>query len=311
MTPLVSSTRSRQQDRSSISKKKTSSSTTKFFNSLDPGRPITPHSRLAQSSFQQGRRTAWPGTFSRPRCTSFARAYAGLSFTHLPNAFQAGPSAKRRSSGPSRPPAKPDEPMSPRSRRTGRWACALLLDARTNPHRTGTGNRPRCGSVLIPWPSSARRAARAPHHLLRIDGRALSPFDPYSFCRVRSRGECAPATLRGSHRVSHANHGPPMHEHIRAIAVFAWRWPIGAMKRAPWTRPNYRVRRFPRPPPSQFDPNAVALFRKAAKRRRHGLSARLAATHTPPHQHQAARARRACARHRPRRLDACRDIASF
>ena len=54
---------------------------------------------------------------------TFARAYAGLSFTHFQNAFQGWAAREPESSGPTRPPGRASWPTTAIRPRIGRWAA--------------------------------------------------------------------------------------------------------------------------------------------------------------------------------------------
>src|SRR5262249_61673132 len=123
--------------------------------------------------------------------------------------------------------------------------------------------------------ASPRAGGAAPHAavLFSVQSRHLSPFDPMLFAMFGSRAmglvrlqrfeEAAEWAVKAAAR-------PNAHEHIRAIAAFCLALAdrqqeaqalVASIHR---TRPNYRVDDFLAA--FQFEPEAVALYRKGAKR---------------------------------------------
>ena len=210
---------------------------------------------------------------------TFARAYAGLSFTHFQNAFQGW--AKREpeierafeAAGQS---LMVDDRDPGRALGHGPGALAARPPGPVD-HRAGAGGRPQPEFRARPLHAglralAGRRSARR-HHVLR----SFAPLEP-----VRSRC-CSPCSARAPWRLVRlgrfdeaaewavkAAARPNAHAHILAIAAYCLalagrrdeaRTLLASIHK---TLPDYRVDDFLAA--FRFEPDAVALFRKAAKR---------------------------------------------
>ena len=210
---------------------------------------------------------------------TFARAYAGLSFTHFQNAFQGW--AKREPEIDRAFEAAGQSLMADDRDPAAHWAMgrALWLRGRHDQSvdRAGAGHRPepelRAGPLHARVrPLAGRRSARRDRVL-----RPLAPPEPVRSAAVRHarrarHGAGASRPVRGSRRLGRQGRRPPERASRTSwrSPPIAWRWPAGSTRRAPMlaaihkTLPRYRVADFLAA--LQFAPDGAALFRKGAKR---------------------------------------------
>ena len=209
---------------------------------------------------------------------TFARAYAGLSFTHFQNAFQGW--AKREPEIERAFAAAGQSLMADDRDPAAHWAMgrALWLHGRQDQSITeleraiDLSPNFALGHYTLAFVHAQGGDARAAV-TFSDQSRHLSPFDPMLFAMFGSRAmglvrlerfeEAAEWAVKAAAR-------PNAHEHIRAIAAFCLaladrreeaRSLLASIRR---TRPDYRVDDFLAA--FQFEPDAVALYRKAAKR---------------------------------------------
>jgi DNA-binding SARP family transcriptional activator/tetratricopeptide (TPR) repeat protein len=209
---------------------------------------------------------------------TFARAYAGLSFTHFQNAFQGW--AKREPEIERAFAAAGQSLMADDRDPAAHWAMgrALWLHGRQDQSITeleraiDLSPNFALGHYTLAFVHAQGGDARAAV-TFSDQSRHLSPFDPMLFAMFGSRAmglvrlerfeEAAEWAVKAAAR-------PNAHEHIRAIAAFCLeladrrqeaRSLLASIRR---TRPDYRVDDFLAA--FQFEPEAVALYRKAAKR---------------------------------------------
>jgi len=209
---------------------------------------------------------------------TFARAYAGLSFTHFQNAFQGW--AKREPEVERAFETAGQSLMADDRDPAAHWAMgrALWLSGRQDQSVTeleraiDLSPNFALGHYALAFvhaqggdPSAAVAFSDQSRH--------LSPFDPMLFAMFGSRAmglvrlkrfeEAAEWAVKAAAR-------PNAHEHIRAIAAICLslaerheeaRALLASIRR---TRPDYRVDHFLAA--FQFEPDAVALYRKGAKR---------------------------------------------
>jgi DNA-binding SARP family transcriptional activator len=209
---------------------------------------------------------------------TFARAYAGLSFTHFQNAFQGW--AKREPEVERACETAGQSLMADDRDPAAHWAMgrALWLSGRQDQSVTeleraiDLSPNFALGHYTLAFvhaqggdPSAAVAFSDQSRH--------LSPFDPMLFAMFGSRAmglvrlkrfeEAAEWAVKAAAR-------PNAHEHIRAIAAICLaladrreeaRAHLASIRR---TRPHYRVDDFLAA--FQFEPDAVALYRKGAKR---------------------------------------------
>jgi DNA-binding SARP family transcriptional activator len=209
---------------------------------------------------------------------TFARAYAGLSFTHFQKVFQGW--AKREPEMERAFEAAGQSLMADDRDPAAHWAMgrALWLYGRQDQSVTELARAidlsPNfaLGHYTLAFVHAQGGDARAAV-TFSDQSRHLSPFDPMLFAMFGSR---AMALLRLHHFEEAADWAvkaaarPNAHEHIRAIAAFCLalanrgeeaRTLVASIRK---TRPNYRVDDFLAA--FQFEPDAVALYRKGAKR---------------------------------------------
>src|SRR5262245_40472459 len=209
---------------------------------------------------------------------TFARAYAGLSFTHFQNAFQGW--AKREPEVERAFETAGQSLMADDRDPAAHWAMgrALWLSGRQDQSVTEL----ECAIDLSPNFALGHYALAFVHAqggdpsaavAFSDQSRHLSPFDPMLFDMFGSRAmglvrlkrfeEAAEWAVKAAAR-------PNAHEHIRAIAAICLslaerheeaRALLASIRR---TRPDYRVDHFLAA--FQFEPDAVALYRKGAKR---------------------------------------------
>jgi DNA-binding SARP family transcriptional activator/TolB-like protein len=209
---------------------------------------------------------------------TFARAYAGLSFTHFQNAFQGW--AKREAEIERAFEAAGQSLMADDRDPAAHWAMgrALWLYGRQDQSVTeleraiDLSPNFALGHYTLAFVHAQGGDPRAAV-TFSDQSRHLSPFDPMLFAMFGSRAmglvrlqrfeEAAEWAVKAAAR-------PNAHEHIRAIAAFCLaladrrdeaRSLLASIRR---TRPDYRVDDFLAA--FQFEPDAVALYRKAAKR---------------------------------------------
>ncbi len=209
---------------------------------------------------------------------TFARAYAGLSFTHFQNVFQGW--AKREPEMERAFESAGQSLMADDRDPAAHWAMgrALWLYGRQDQSVTELESAidlsPNfaLGHYTLAFVHSQGGDARAAVDF-SDQSRHLSPFDPMLFAMFGSR---AMALLRLQRFEEAAEWGvkaaarPNAHEHIRAIAAFCLalanrreeaRVLLASIRK---TRPDYRVDDFLAA--FQFEADAVALYRKAARR---------------------------------------------
>jgi DNA-binding SARP family transcriptional activator len=208
---------------------------------------------------------------------TFARAFAGLSFTHFQNAFQGW--AKREAEVERAFETAGQSLMADDRDPAAHWAMgrALWLSGRQDQsiteleHAIDLSPNFALGHYALAFvhaqggdPSAAVAFSDQSRH--------LSPFDPMLFAMFGSRAmglvrlkrfeEAAEWAVKAAAR-------PNAHEHIRAIAAICLsladrreeaRALLTSIRR---TRPDYRVDHFLAA--FQFEPDAVALYRKGAK----------------------------------------------
>jgi TolB-like protein/tetratricopeptide (TPR) repeat protein len=209
---------------------------------------------------------------------TFARAYAGLSFTHFQNAFQGW--AKREAEVERAFEMAGQSLMADDRDPAAHWAMgrALWLSGRQDQSITELERAidlspnfalGHYALAFVHAQGGDPRAAVA----FSDQSRHLSPFDPMLFAMFGSRAmglvrlkrfeEAAEWAVKAAAR-------PNAHEHIRAIAAICLsladrreeaRALLTSIRR---TRPAYRVDDFLAA--FQFEPEAVALYRKGAKR---------------------------------------------
>ena len=209
---------------------------------------------------------------------TFARAYAGLSFTHFQNAFQGW--AKREPEMERAFEAAGQSLMADDRDPAAHWAMgrALWLYGRQDQsiieleQAIDLSPNFALGHYTLAFVHAQGGDANAAV-TFSDQSRHLSPFDPMLFAMFGSRAmglvrlkrfeEAADWAVKAAAR-------PNAHEHIRAIAAFCLaladrreeaRVLVASIHR---TRPNYRVDDFLAA--FQFDPDAVALYREGAKR---------------------------------------------
>src|SRR5262245_1574461 len=209
---------------------------------------------------------------------TFARAHAGLSFTHFQNAFQGW--AKREPEIERAFAAAGQSLMADDRDPAAHWAMgrALWLYGRQDQSITeleraiDLSPNFALGHYTLAFVHAQGGDPQAAV-TFSDQSRHLSPFDPMLFAMFGSRAmglvrlgrfeEAAEWAVKAAAR-------PNAHEHIRAIAAFCSaladrrdeaRTLLASIRR---TRPDYRVDDFVAA--FQFEPDAVALFRKAAKR---------------------------------------------
>src|SRR5262245_51434038 len=209
---------------------------------------------------------------------TFARAYAGLSFTHFQNAFQGW--AKREPEVERAVATAGQSLMADDRDPAAHWAMgrALWLSGRQDQSVTeleraiDLSPNFALGHYALAFVHSQ---GGDPHAAVAFSdqSRHLSPFDPMLFAMFGSRAmglvrlkrfeEAAEWAVKAAAR-------PNAHEHIRAIAAICLsladrreeaRALLASIRR---TRPHYRVDDFLAA--FQFEPDAVALYRKGAKR---------------------------------------------
>ena len=209
---------------------------------------------------------------------TFARAYAGLSFTHFQNAFQGW--AEREAEIERAFEAAGQSLMADDRDPAAHWAMgrALWLHGRQDEslveleRAIDLSPNFALGHYTLAFVHSQagdpRAAITSSDH-----SRRLSPFDPMLFAMLGARAmglvrldqfeEAAEWAVKAAAR-------PNAHPHILAIAAYCLalagrldeaRALLAAIRR---TRPDYRVDDFLAA--FQFEPDAAALFRKAAKR---------------------------------------------
>ncbi len=199
---------------------------------------------VAHVSVQQIRQRAGPSISSRWRCGSiptFARAYAGLSFTHFQNAFQGWAEARAGNRpGFRRGWAKPDGRRSRSGRALGDGPSAVAArPPRPVHHRAGAGHRPEPEFRARPlharlrpfagWRSTRRHCVFGPSRAISAHSiRCCSP------CLARAPWRwCASA---GSRRPPiGASRPPPVRTRMRMSwrsRHYPWRSPAGSMRRA-------------------------------------------------------------------------------
>ncbi len=209
---------------------------------------------------------------------TFARAYAGLSFTHFQNVFQGW--AKREPEMERAFEAAGQSLMADDRDPAAHWAMgrALWLYGRQDQslieleRAIDLSPNFALGHYTLAFVHAQGGDANAAV-MFSDQSRHLSPFDPMLFAMFGSRAmgllrmqrfeEAAEWAVKAAAR-------PNAHEHIRAIAAFCLalanrreeaRTLIASIHR---TRPDYRVDDFLAA--FQFEPDAVALYRKGAKR---------------------------------------------
>ena len=173
---------------------------------------------------------------------TFARAYAGLSFTHFQNAFQGW--AKREPEIDRAFEAAGAEPHGRRSRSRralGHGPRALAArPPRPVRRRAGAGDRPEPELRARPLharvrPLAGRRSARRDLVL-----RSLAPPEPVRPAALRHarrarHGAGAPRPVRGSRRLGRQGRRPPQRASRTSSRSppTAWRWPARSTRRAP------------------------------------------------------------------------------
>ena len=210
---------------------------------------------LAHVPLQPGRQRAAPGISSRSAVRldpTFARAYAGLSFTHFQNAFQGW--AKRDAGDRPRLRGRRAEPDGRRSRSRralGHGARAVAArPPRPVARRAGAGHRPQ--PELRPRPLHAGLRPLA-------GGRSAAPRSRPPTTRASSARSircCSACSARAPWRwcASASSRRPPTGPSRRPPArtrtptswrspPIPWRWPAGATRRATiWPRSARRCR---------------------------------------------------------------------
>jgi DNA-binding SARP family transcriptional activator/TolB-like protein/uncharacterized protein YukE len=209
---------------------------------------------------------------------TFARAYAGLSFTHFQNVFQGW--AQRQPEMERAFEAAGQSLMADDRDPAAHWAMgrALWLYGRQDQsiieleRAIDLSPNFALGHYTLAFVHAQGGDANAAVSF-SDQSRHLSPFDPMLFAMFGSRAmglvrlqrfeEAAEWAVKAAAR-------PNAHEHIRAIAAFCLALAnrhqeaqalVVSIHR---TRPNYRVEDFLAA--FQFEPDAVALYRKGAKR---------------------------------------------
>ena len=210
---------------------------------------------------------------------TFARAYAGLSFTHFQNAFQGW--AKREAEIEQAFEAAGQSLMADDRDPAAHWAMgrALWLYGRRDQSLTeleraiDLSPNFALGHYTLAFVHAQGGDPRAAV-TFSDQSRHLSPFDPMLFAMFGSRAMGLVRLQRSSRKpptgAVKAAARPNAHEHIRAIAACCLaladrrdeaRTLLASIRR---TRPDYRVDDFLAA--FHFEPDAVALYRKAAKR---------------------------------------------
>ena len=211
---------------------------------------------------------------------TFARAYAGLSFTHFQNAFLGWDEREPEIEHAFEPPGRASWPTTATRRRTGRWGarsgCAaartqslIELERAIDLSPNFALGHYTLAFVHSPVAAIRRRPSRRP-----ITRASSSPFDPLLFAMLgaramalvrlervrRGRGLGASRRPRARTRMRTSWRSPPT----------AWRWRIGSTRRRALVAvdpqdPSQATASTISSPRSASVPDGTALFSKGAK----------------------------------------------